>query len=104
MHKRQSTDFHRRCYEVLARVPAGRVTTYSEIAKALGSRASRAVGTAMAQNSRLITIPCHRVVRSDGSVGQYALGQDEKSALLTQEGIAISNGKVVDFEQVVYRF
>jgi len=104
MHRQAVPDFHQRCYEVLARVPAGRVTTYSEIAKALGSRASRAVGTAMAQNRQLITIPCHRVVRSDGSIGEYALGQQEKSALLTKEGITISKGKVVDFEQVVYRF
>ena len=104
MHRQAVSDFQQRCYDVLARVPAGRVTTYSEIAKALGSRACRAVGTAMAHNSQLVTIPCHRVVRSDGSVGEYALGQQEKTALLMREGITISKGKVVDFEQLVYRF
>ena len=96
--------FYQRCYDVLLRVPEGRVTTYNEIARALGSKASRAVGTAMAQNRQLITIPCHRVVRSDGSIGQYAMGQEKKSELLRKEGVAVSDGKVVDFERVLFRF
>ena len=58
----------------------------------------------MAQNSQLITIPCHRVVRSDGSIGEYALGREQKTALLSKEGVTIDNGKVVDFERVVFRF
>lgn len=96
--------FYESCYEILKQVPQGKVTTYCEIAKALNSKAWRAVGSAMANNKQLIGIPCHRVVRSDGSIGQYALGADKKSALLQQEGIAVANGKVKDLARYMYRF
>ena len=69
-----SNNFNERCYELLKRVPEGKVTTYREIANALNSKAWRAVGSAMAKNKTLFVIPCHRVVRSDGTIGQYALG------------------------------
>ena len=74
------------------------------MAKALNSKAWRAVGSAMAKNKNLITTPCHRVVRSDGSIGQYALGSDIKHELLTEEGIVISNGKVKDLSTFMYKF
>lgn len=63
--------------------------SYSELARLAGSpRASRAVGNAMNQNPFPILIPCHRVIRADGDLGQYAWGQDWKSKLLTHEGIS----------------
>jgi methylated-DNA-[protein]-cysteine S-methyltransferase len=74
------------------------------MARALGTRAWRAVGTAMAKNSELITIPCHRVVRSNGEVGQYALGTDRKIDLLIEEGVEINNGRVTDFDKYIHRF
>jgi methylated-DNA-[protein]-cysteine S-methyltransferase len=58
----------------------------------------------MAKNANLFVVPCHRVVRSDGSVGQYALGADKKAALLLNEGIEIANGKVKQLDKVMYRF
>jgi len=96
--------FADRCYELLKLIPKGKVTTYAEMAKALDSKAWRAVGTAMAKNSNLIVVPCHRVVRSDGAVGQYALGSDKKSELLSQEGVEIANGKVKNLEKYFYQF
>ena len=99
-----SHDFNNRCYELLRLIPEGKVTTYKEMAKALNSKAWRAVGSAMAKNKNLITTPCHRVVRSDGSIGQYALGTDKKHELLTEEGIVISNGKVKDLSTFMYKF
>ncbi|WP_455219199.1 MGMT family protein, partial [Kaarinaea lacus] len=74
----KQNDFSEKCYELLKLIPEGKVTTYSEIARALNTRAWRAVGSAMAKNKYLFVIPCHRVVRSDGSIGQYALGPDKK--------------------------
>ena len=50
------------------------ITTYAEIANSLNSNAYRAVGNAMAKNPKLISVPCHRVIKSDGSLGGYALG------------------------------
>ncbi len=98
------TPFRKRCYELLCQVPKGKVTTYSELARALGGKASRAVGTAMAKNKNPIIIPCHRVVRQDGSIGEYAFGVDKKISLLQEEGVLIENGKVKNFYDFFYRF
>ena len=100
----QKSSFNERCYELLNNIPRGKVTTYKELAQALGTKAWRAVGTAMAKNANLIVVPCHRVVRSDGAVGEYALGSDKKSELLSQEGVEIANGKVKNLEKYFYRF
>jgi methylated-DNA-[protein]-cysteine S-methyltransferase len=99
-----NSEFNEQCYALLKQIPAGKVTTYRELAKAMDSRAWRAVGSAMAKNRHLIVIPCHRVVRSDGSVGQYALGSDKKAELLQDEGVTVSNGKVRDLDKYLHRF
>ena len=78
-------NFNDQCYALLRQIPKGKVTTYGEIARALNTRAWRAVGTAMAKNRDLIVIPCHRVVRSDGAIGQYAMGPDKKAQLWEQD-------------------
>ncbi|MGD8925500.1 MAG: MGMT family protein [Thioalkalispiraceae bacterium] len=98
------SDFKQRCYDLLKLIPEGKVTTYQEMARALNTKAWRAVGSAMAKNDKLITIPCHRVVRSDGSVGQYALGPDKKAQLLASEGIEVLNGRVRDLDKFFHRF
>ena len=96
--------FNERCYELLKLIPEGKVTTYGEMARALDSKAWRAVGSAMAKNKNLFVIPCHRVVRSDGSIGQYALGSDKKESLLKDEGVDIVNGKVINIGNVIHKF
>ena len=63
------TDFNKKCYEKISLIPRGMITTYAEIAKSLDSNAYRAVGNFMANNPKLISVPCHRVIRSDGSLG-----------------------------------
>ncbi|MBD3189344.1 MAG: methylated-DNA--[protein]-cysteine S-methyltransferase [Candidatus Heimdallarchaeota archaeon] len=86
-------------------VPRGKVTTYGAIAKALAKRNSRwspksarAVGTAMKNNPCAPKIPCHRVIKSDGSLGQFMGGAPEgikrKKTMLEGEGIIIKNGKI----------
>lgn len=100
----QDVSFNEKCYALLKHIPHGKVTTYREMANALGTKAWRAVGTAMAKNSDLITTPCHRVVRSDGSIGQYALGTNKKAELLEKEGIEITNGKVKDLDKYFHKF
>ncbi len=99
-----NNSFEQRCYELLKQIPKGKVTTYGEIARALDSRAWRAVGSAMAKNRQLFVIPCHRVVRSDGNIGQYALGADKKSELLQSEGVEINSGKVKDLGSYMHTF
>jgi AraC family transcriptional regulator of adaptative response/methylated-DNA-[protein]-cysteine methyltransferase len=69
------------------RVPAGQVTTYSEIAQSIGSpRAVRAVGTAVGRNPVSWLIPCHRALRKSGALGGYHWGLPVKRALLAYEG------------------
>lgn len=80
------TDFQRRVYRALVRVPAGKVVSYGELARRAGfPKAARAVGTAMKKNRLPIAIPCHRVIKADGSLGQYGPGVDWKRKLLEQE-------------------
>lgn len=96
--------FAEQCYGLLKQVPKGRVTTYKAIAEALGTKAYRAVGSAMHANPHPVEVPCHRVVKSDGTLGGYVFGIAEKAALLESEGVVVQAGKVVDFESVLFTF
>jgi methylated-DNA-[protein]-cysteine S-methyltransferase len=83
---RLAEGFRRSVVEHLREIDYGARESYAEVAAAVGSpRAVRAVGTACAHNPLPVVIPCHRVVRSDGSTGQYVGGAAAKSALLTLE-------------------
>ena len=80
---------------MLMEVPKGKVTTYRELAHALGTKAYRAVGQAMNRNPELVSVPCHRVIKSNGEVGGYALGIDRKKELLKMEGVQVeANGRI----------
>ena len=102
-----TTDFQQSVWDALTKIPRGRVTTYGHIAAYLGKpRAMRAVGTAVGKNPNAPEVPCHRVVRSDGGIGQYSAGEgvSTKVEILKGEGVMVKNGKVQDFAQVMYRF
>ncbi|MFI5611874.1 methylated-DNA--[protein]-cysteine S-methyltransferase [Amycolatopsis sp. NPDC051903] len=78
--------FRRQVVEHLPRIGYGTTASYGDVAAAVGNpKAVRAVGTACATNPLPIVLPCHRVVRSDGSTGQYVGGQAAKTTLLTLE-------------------
>ena len=100
------TRFQEKVYAKLRKVPKGNVTTYADLAKAVGSKAFQAVGTAMRLNPYAPEVPCHRVVRSDGSVGRFSGrgGVEGKIWLLENEGISIKKGKIADFERKLHRF
>ena len=96
--------FSEKVYERLCQVPRGHVTTYAELARAAGNqKAVRAVGQIMHANPDAPRVPCHRVVRSDGALGGYAGGQQEKRDLLESEGILMERGRVMDFEKKLFR-
>jgi len=79
--------FQIKVWEALLRIPSGSVTTYSEIAGAIGSpRAVRAVGTAVGRNPVSFLIPCHRALRKSGALGGYHWGLGVKRAMLAWEG------------------
>ena len=88
MIKLEGTDFQIAVWKELLKIPAGKTRTYKEIALAIGKpNSSRAVANACAQNPYAPDVPCHRVVRSDGSLGGYSAdgGMERKRELLDME-------------------
>ena len=82
----QATAFQRSVWQHLQKIPLGQTRSYSQVAAELGNaKAARAVATACAVNPVALVVPCHRVVRRDGGLGDYRWGVDRKSALLNQE-------------------
>ena len=96
-------DFAEKVYIETRKVPKGRVTTYKEIAKALGTKAYRAVGTALNRNPYAPEVPCHRVVNSDGRVGGFARGEMAKARMLRKEGVFVKNHKIINFGKIFYK-
>lgn len=83
------TPFQRAVWQALRALPAGRTSTYAEIAARAGApAAARAAGAAIGRNPVSILVPCHRVVGGDGSLTGYAGGLERKRALLGHEGVA----------------
>lgn len=98
-------NLNEKVYKKLLQVPKGKITTYGELAKAVGlQNGQRAIGRMMNKNPYPVIIPCHRVVNSNGMIGGYSFGQDVKAKMLTKEGIKIHNRKILDFEKIIYRF
>ncbi len=82
----RATAFQRRVWAYLQKIPFGATRSYSQVAKAIGlPNATRAVARACATNPVAVAIPCHRVVRQDGSMGGYRWGMERKKALLEME-------------------
>jgi AraC family transcriptional regulator of adaptative response/methylated-DNA-[protein]-cysteine methyltransferase len=85
----QATAFQRRVWQELQRIPSGTTRTYSQVARALGNpKAVRAVARACATNPVSIVVPCHRVIREDGTLAGYRWGLSRKEQLLAQEKVA----------------
>ncbi len=84
------TPFQKQVLQVLCNVPYGQTVSYGELARMAGyPNAIRAVASVVAQNKHYILIPCHRVIRSDGTIGKYGAGSDRKRWLLRHEGIMV---------------
>ena len=93
------TDFTARVRSIVRRIPHGRVATYGDVAAAAGRpRAHRAVGNIMRTTSDP-SIPCHRVIAAGGKLGGYGRDLFAKRALLLDEGIVVSAGRVRDFRE-----
>ncbi|MDD5136372.1 MAG: MGMT family protein [Candidatus Omnitrophica bacterium] len=84
------TDFERSVLRAILKIPRGEVRTYKWVAGAVGSpKACRAVGNALNKNPYAPAVPCHRVVKSDGSIGGFAKGPGMKRRLLKKEGVLL---------------
>ena len=99
--KRPVTAFEERVYEATRRIPRGKVSTYKFLAEEIGCGSSQAVGQALKRNPFAPEVPCHRVVKSDRSLGGYA-GQTEgakirkKRRLLESEGVEFREDEAVN--------
>jgi len=114
------TEFQQKVYSLCKKIPRGKVSTYGELARALGKKGvmSRAVGNALNKNPfgawgrvgglscrrQDCFVPCHRVVKSDGTIGGFASGPEKKIYLLRKEGIEIKNRKIVGLKKRLYRY
>ncbi|MBX3743206.1 MAG: MGMT family protein [Akkermansiaceae bacterium] len=100
LEKRKPTDFEMLVYEIVRKVPRGTVTTYGHVTRRLGRGTARSVGTALSKNPFAPEVPCHRVVRADGSLGGFdghtsGPRLQDKRKMLEEEGVSfLSNGRV----------
>lgn len=90
-------------YDLVRQIPDGKISSYGEVAKALGDKiASRAVGRMMNQNPDADSMPCFKIVHSDGRIGGFGLGIEDKVRRLKADNILVDDGKIVDFENVLF--
>ncbi len=90
-------------YDLVRQIPDGKVSTYGAVAKALGDiRASRAVGWMMNQNPDADDMPCFKIVHSDGRLGGFGLGIDDKIRRLNADNILVKDEKLVDFDTLFF--
>ncbi|MCD6434621.1 MAG: MGMT family protein [Candidatus Diapherotrites archaeon] len=100
MHKTTS-NFVQRVWNLCKKIPKGKVSTYMDIAIALGNKNyARAVANALRKSPGTPYVPCHRVVRSNGFIGGFNKGIKQKIALLKAEGIIVKNNRVSNFNTV----
>lgn len=88
------TKFQQKVYQAVKKIPKGKVSTYTQIAKIIGKpSAFRAVGNALNKNTDP-KVPCHRVIKSNGQIGGYRKGVEKKIKILRNEGIVVKNKKI----------
>jgi len=91
-------------YNLIRQIPEGKISSYGEVAKALGDIvSSRAVGRMMNQNPNADNMPCFKIVHSDGKIGGFGLGIDDKIRRLKQDNVFVKDGKIVDFDNLLFK-
>jgi len=92
-------------FNLVKKIPKGKITTYKIIAEKLNNKAYRAVGQILKNNKTPIKTPCHRVIYSDGNIGGYCgkLNNKKKINLLRKEGVIIKNNNI-DLRKFLFKF
>ena len=101
MRNKPTASVSERVYQLLCRIPRGRVVTYGELARATGCNSPRAIGQILRRNPNAPAVPCHRVIRSDLTLGGYSGSVDGELAarklhLLEAEGVIFVQGRLQD--------
>ena len=92
-------------YTLISKIPIGKITTYKIVGDTLGIKSYRAVGQILKRNPNAPIVPCHRIIKSTGEIGCYDWTRvSDKIKLLESEGIKIENGKIINFENLIYKF
>lgn len=95
------TDFQKRVYDALVLIPRGKVTTYKILGNFIGCKSSQAIGQALTRNPDAPEVPCHRVIKTDGTIGWYAFGIEEKKNILASEWVEFdTSGKLVEQDRI----
>ena len=90
-------------YNLVRQIPDGQISSYGAVADALGDKvASRAVGRMMNQNPDADDMPCYKIVHSDGRLGGFGKGCDDKIKRLNEVGILVKDGRIIEFEKIFY--
>lgn len=103
------TPFAKKVYQLVKRIPKGKVTTYKEIGRVLKTKGYQAIGQALRKNPLSPLVPCHRVITTNGNIGGFC-GQQKgkqikrKKMLLKKEGIEFQGKKIKNFNKVLFRF
>jgi methylated-DNA-[protein]-cysteine S-methyltransferase len=103
--KIQISKFQRRVYEATRKIPSGKVTTYKHLAKSIHCGSSQAVGQALKTNPFAPEVPCHRVIRSDLTIGGFSGELDgpkieKKKAMLAKEGVRFTGDRLFNPDDV----
>ncbi len=107
MNKNNITEFQSKVYAATSSIPRGMVTTYKLLGESIGCRCSQAVGQALRKNPFAPKVPCHRVISSTLTIGGFQGDRsgrsiNKKLKLLSTEGVAFVDGKLVDSSQIYY--
>ncbi|MBP7822787.1 MGMT family protein [Candidatus Gracilibacteria bacterium] len=91
------TLFQQKVYDALLLIPRGKVSTYKLLGNFIGCKSSQAIGQALTRNPHAPKVPCHRVIKTDGTIGGYAFGVSEKQRILAGEGVYFdTKNKLID--------
>jgi len=91
-------------YDLVRQIPSGKISSYGAVATALGDiHASRAVGRMMNQNPDPDDMPCYKIVHTDGRLGGFGRGTNDKIRRLKQDNIQVSDGEIIDFDKVFFK-
>lgn len=96
--------FKEKVYSIIKKIPKGKVSSYKEVARALNTKAYRAVGNALNKNEDTDKIPCFKIVKNDGNIGSFSKGVKEKIRRLKKENIEVEKGKIKNFKKILFRF
>jgi methylated-DNA-[protein]-cysteine S-methyltransferase len=101
---RDKTNFEKKVYDALLLIPKGKVTTYKLLGDFIWCNSAQAIGQALTRNPDVPQVPCHRVIKTDGTIWWYAFWVSEKRSILQTEGVYFDDRDTIINPQSIYYF